>query len=647
MQQNKEKIPLYNSRIVNTYIKFVKRNYSYVNIGELLEYAKMKPYEVADESQWFTQEQINLFHEKLSQDTNKQNIAREAGRYAASPEAIGVMRQYILGMVSPSKVYTMAGTAANKFTRSSVFEPHTIASNKVEITVKPHRGINEKPFQCENRIGFFEAISMVFNHKIPKIDHPECMFKGNEFCRYIISWENPLSAILKKIRNFIFFALVVLNLVFLFAHQSNALSLILPLSIASFLLLWIIADQFEKREIKQSLNNLRGSTDELIEQININYNNSRLTNEIGQAISKHTSKEDVITNIVKILADRLDYDRGLVLLVNSTKTKLSFWAGYGYSVEQLEYLKKATFRLDKPHSKGVFVVSYREKKPFLINDIHDIELELTPKSLAFAKKMGSQSFICCPIICESEPIGILAVDNLRSKKPLLQRDLNLLMGIAPVIGISIRNAELIESKLRQFRSIIQVMAASIDARDPLTAGHSAQVTEYALGICIQLGLSKDFREMIRVAALLHDYGKIAIPDEILKKKGKLSQIEYEIIKTHCYKTKEILDRINFEGEFSKIPEIAASHHEKWNGTGYPRGLKGEEIPLGARIIAVADFFEAITAQRHYRGPIPLNKALLMLREESGKSFDEKIIEAFLSYFFRSNSESSGLKVAGL
>ena len=94
--------PLYNSRIVNTYIKYIKKCYEHININELLEYAKMEPYEVADQNHWFTQEQINLFHEKLTEMTGSTNIAREAGRYAASPESIGVMRQYVLGMINPS-----------------------------------------------------------------------------------------------------------------------------------------------------------------------------------------------------------------------------------------------------------------------------------------------------------------------------------------------------------------------------------------------------------------------------------------------------------------------------------------------------------------------------------------------------------------
>ncbi len=240
----------------------------------------------------------------------------------------------------------------------------------------------------------------------------------------------------------------------------------------------------------------------------------------------------------------------------------------------------------------MFVVSFREQKPFLINDITEIETTLSPHSLDLAKKMGTKSFICCPIVYEKNSLGVLVVDNIKTKKPFRQSDISLLMGIASEIGISIHNATLIEAKERQFKSILLVLAASIDARDSLTAGHSEKVTEYALGICNELNMPKDYCEMIRVAALLHDYGKIGIKDSVLKKEGKLDIEERNEIETHTTKTRKILEQINFEGIYTEVPYIAECHHEKIDGSGYPKGIKGEDIPLGAKIIAVADFFEA-------------------------------------------------------
>jgi len=332
-------------------------------------------------------------------------------------------------------------------------------------------------------------------------------------------------------------------------------------------------------------------------------------------------------------------------LANQDKTGLTFREGFGYTDEQLNLLKNTNFHLDRPESRGVFAVSFREHKPFLINDIDEIKEDLSPRSLEFAKKMGTKSFICCPIIYEEESLGILAVDNLKTKRPLVQSDINLLMGIAPEIGVSIHNAMLIDARERQFKSILQVLASSIDARDPLTAGHSEKVTEYAVGICNELGMSRDYCEMIRVASLLHDYGKIGIKDDILKKEDKLNTEEREEIQKHVEKTKNILEKVNFEGIYKEVPEIAGSHHEKINGSGYPKGLRGEEIPLGARIIAVADFFEAITSKRHYRDAMPLDIAFQLLVDSSGKNFDEEVVEAFIRYYNKERSRISNYRIS--
>jgi len=629
--------PLYNSRIIDNYIKLIKKKYNFIDIKKLLRHAGMEPYEVADQGHWFTQDQINRFQEMLAQLTQNRNIAREAGQYSVSPEALGAMRQWVLGIAGLATAYEMIGKGSANFTRSTTFETKRLASNKVEITVTPRQNVQEQPFQCENRKGYLESVALLFGYKLPQIEHPVCLFHGGDVCRYIISWEKSIFDALKRIRNYSAVALFLLTVGMSINHLHFSLSILLPCSLVITLLLTMLIDNMEKNDLKSSLGNLQQSTDDLVEQININYNNALLTNEIGLAISKQTSSRDILFSVVQIFKRRLDYDRCMILLADNEQKRLLFRAGYGYSEEQLKLLNNYAFRLDKERSRGVFVVSFREQRPFLINDIGEIVGDLSLRSLNFAKKLGTQSFICCPIVCDGKPMGILAVDNLRSKRPLVQSDMSLLVGIASVLGVSIRNAELIESRERQFKSILHALAASIDARDPMTSGHSEKVTEYAVGICAEMDLSKEYQDMIRVAALLHDYGKIGIPDTILKKPGKLTSEEYEVVKTHAVKTSRILQQINFEGIYKEVPNIAGSHHEKIDGSGYPDGLKGDAIPLGAKIIAVADFFEAITARRHYRGPIPLIKAFEMLQTESGKTFDPNIVNAFLRYYAKTHA----------
>jgi HD-GYP domain-containing protein (c-di-GMP phosphodiesterase class II) len=220
------------------------------------------------------------------------------------------------------------------------------------------------------------------------------------------------------------------------------------------------------------------------------------------------------------------------------------------------------------------------------------------------------------------------------------------MGISHFIGISIRHTQHLEAREQQLNSVLKVLVSSIDARDPLTKGHSEMVAEYSIGICKELGMNKEFLEVFRVAALLHDYGKIAIPDSMLKKKDRLTPHEYEYVKFHADKTKEILLKINFEGPLKDVPEIAGSHHERFDGSGYPRGLSGDEIPLGARIISVADYFEALTASRYYSEPMPAAEVLDILRHHSGTFFDKNIVDAFIRFYHNTYSDFRDNRKAG-
>ncbi|TLM68855.1 MAG: HD domain-containing protein [Deltaproteobacteria bacterium] len=632
--------PLYNSRLIDTFVKLLADRYPEVDPAPLFDHAGITPWEVADQSHWFTQEQVDRFYLKAVQATGNDYLAREAGRYAARPNTLGVMRQYVLSLLSPRHIFTHMEKTARNFTRSARFTCRVLSDHAVEVTVTPLPGSEERPYQCENRKGFFEAMVMVFNYAAPSIQHVECLFMGGSCCRYVIKWKPNLAGHLLRLRGYaavtVLPAALALSAVeprFAAAAIPSALSLVLTLT-------WL-AERGARREVQNSLDNLVISRDLLMEQLDANYNNAQMSNEIGRAVSTPTDIDQVLAQVIQVLEKRLDFDRGLILLVTSDRSRLQMRAGFGYDPDIRRILDQAEFHLDRPESKGVFTEVFKARKPLLIDDFELLRERHSSHSLKIARLLGIRSFICCPIICGGEAIGILAVDNLKSCRQLQQSDMSRLMGIAPVIGIAIRNADLLAVKEKQFRSTLHVLAASIDARDPLTAGHSEKVTEYTVAICEELGLADSDREQIRVAALLHDYGKIGIPDTILKKPGRLTEEEHRLVREHTLKTRSLLERIHFEGNFRDVPEIAGSHHEKFDGSGYPQGLAGDAIPLGARIIAAADFFEAITAKRHYRSPMPFRAATEQLRRHAASHFDPAVVEAFLKVLARQGQEEDG------
>ncbi|HUA82314.1 MAG TPA: HD domain-containing phosphohydrolase [Bryobacteraceae bacterium] len=173
------------------------------------------------------------------------------------------------------------------------------------------------------------------------------------------------------------------------------------------------------------------------------------------------------------------------------------------------------------------------------------------------------------------------------------------------------------------RRTIETLALAIEAKDQTTHDHLARVETYAVEVAKDLGFSETELEALRAAALLHDVGKIAVPEYIISKPGKLTPEEFEIMKTHTVIGAELVERIRFP--YSVAP-LVRGHHEKWNGSGYPDGLKAEEIPVGARILAAVDTLDALASDRQYRRALPLDQAIQMILAESGKCFDPKVVD---------------------
>jgi putative nucleotidyltransferase with HDIG domain len=180
---------------------------------------------------------------------------------------------------------------------------------------------------------------------------------------------------------------------------------------------------------------------------------------------------------------------------------------------------------------------------------------------------------------------------------------------------------------RSYDITLEALGDALDLKDAETEGHSKRVTAFTIAIARHMGLSADQIRIIARGAFLHDIGKMAIPDAILRKPGKLNPDELAIMREHCYRGFQLLKRIPFLGEAS---EIVYSHQEHFDGSGYPRGLKGEEIPLGARIFSVADTLDAITSDRPYRAAQTVQAAKIEIEKWGGRQFDPEVVKAFLS-----------------
>jgi HD-GYP domain-containing protein (c-di-GMP phosphodiesterase class II) len=240
----------------------------------------------------------------------------------------------------------------------------------------------------------------------------------------------------------------------------------------------------------------------------------------------------------------------------------------------------------------------------------------------------TKSLLTFPMTGQNERvIGVFQVVNKNGGGEFTADDEETLSSLGASAAVAVENAQLVAEQRRLWTTLIETLAVTIDARDQQTAGHSQRVTRYAEVIGRALGLEGIELEKLRAAALLHDYGKIAVRDQFLLKPGKLDEAEFEYMKAHAEKTGEFLAHLVFPQDMRDVPVIASQHHERMDGKGYPRGLPAERILLGARIVAAADVFDALTAPRYYKPAYTLEKTLEIMDGMAGPHLDPKVVAA--------------------
>lgn len=255
--------------------------------------------------------------------------------------------------------------------------------------------------------------------------------------------------------------------------------------------------------------------------------------------------------------------------------------------------------------------------------------------------MRTRTAVCVPMKAKDKVKGVITVAKLDSGADMSQQNVNLLVTIANQAAIALDNAELFDSLQQAYLATVRALAAAVDAKDPYTHGHSEQVALYAMLLAEELGLPEEERHALETAAYLHDIGKIGVKDEILLKPGRLDGDEMSYIRHHPLIGTNILAPVPFPWPI--IP-VVRHHHERWDGSGYPAGLVGEEIPRLARVLAIADAFEAMTSDRPYRTANTFEQAAAELRGCAGSQFDPSMVEPFLRAVARESWEADKVRV---
>ena len=346
--------------------------------------------------------------------------------------------------------------------------------------------------------------------------------------------------------------------------------------------------------------------------------------KIGRSISAVTDIDILLKVIAEETKIAIQADRCTVFMFDKEKNELWSKVALGLDSQEIRF----------PADKGLAGYVVKTGEPLNIPDAYS-DPRFNPD---IDKETGytTKTILCMPIKNNNkEIIGAFQVLN-KLCGVFTKGDEDLLAAIGGSASIALENAQLFEQQKELykeqkilFESFIDTLAKSIDARDKITAGHSSRVKLYSMLLVDELGCDEKFKELVEKAAILHDIGKIGIRDSVLQKEGKLTEDEYKHIQEHVRITHDILEKIHTSESFKTITEIACSHHEKYDGSGYYRHLAGEDIPYGGRILAVADVFDAITSRRHYRDKMPIQNVIDILISGKNKHFDGNLVDAFL------------------
>lgn len=342
------------------------------------------------------------------------------------------------------------------------------------------------------------------------------------------------------------------------------------------------------------------------------YKEITLLYDITEKLTASLDPVEVAQLVIAEAKRLIDADNTSVMLVNEETGMLEVIASTGKELHPGEGLKLSV------GISGSVVLTGRAE---IVNDLH-------ADSRFVHGAIRASSLMCAPLKIKDRVIGVIYVS---SEEPVqyTAEDLKLLSAIAFQAAADIENARLYDSLKETFLTTVHTLAETIEKRDPYTGGHTKRVMNYSLAIGKVLGLSEVETGKLELAAVLHDIGKIGIKDRILLKKRKLTATEFDEIKMHTIFAEEILNHIKHLRDI--IPGVKY-HHERYDGNGYPEKLRGNDIDIIARIIAVADAFDAMTSDRPYRKALSLNIALQELKRNAGTQFDPEVVEAFFAAY---------------
>ncbi len=340
--------------------------------------------------------------------------------------------------------------------------------------------------------------------------------------------------------------------------------------------------------------------------------------EAGQQVSSFPALALVLEQVIKMTQSTLKASAASILLFRDNNQELYFEATTGPVSKSLRQVRLNT-------QYGIAGQVARTGKPLIVNDV--VRSEKFHKMIDDTTGFATRSLICAPLMVNRRILGVIEVLNKQDGTDFEDADLETAVTVANTAALAIENTRLHQAVLDAFKETVIALALAVDEKDVYTRGHSRRVMEYAVLTGSFLNLSPEQSVALEFAAILHDIGKMTISAGILNKPGSLSPEEWRIVHEHPQRGAAIIQSIPF---LEEAAEYIRAHHERYDGEGYPQRLRAEDIPLGARVIAVADAFDTMTTDRAYRTALSVDYALRELNRCAGSQFCPVTVKAFVS-----------------
>lgn len=544
-----------------------------------------------DEHNWISQEVCAKLFARVRIHSGNPEVARDIGRESVLYRRLGYVENIFIKAIGHPYLSIMRAPAINaKFNKTKVVEIVKSDWSHAVVRLKWTPGLGSTKDICQHNIGIYESIPTIWGLPLARITEHKCFFDGDDYCEFTIEWARKS-----------FFALFF----GLFTRRQQ-----------------VYQDSLAELEREKELM--------VKKYLEIGHLNTELKKRIERltsldACSKATSSlldsDRLLDVIMSLIVNVMQFDRALIMLVDEENRTLVPVKIAGDSSNLMTGMKRYAVSLDRKQNILARVVDSG-----IAQIVTDVDHSFLRKENLILKTFNPKSFVAVPLLARNHVIGVMAAERIKGLHDFSSNDLDYVMNFCSQIAISLENTRLIDNMKKSFVSSILSLASALEAKDPYTRGHSNRVAIYSTIIARSLGMTEERVELIRQMALMHDIGKIGISDSIINKEGRLTEKEFSAVKRHPIVSMQIIQPLmSYQSDIS----LMKSHHERYDGLGYPEGLVGDEIPLEARILAVADSFDAMTSDRPYRAAMDRDAALAEMERNRGRQFCPHVLEAFM------------------